>query len=204
MKETILIILFLTIVFVFIYIHSSEVSFYNSISGEPFLVRNLDDKDRAANMLLNIKNNLKKLIDTCNLNLDNKNDKELIFLKPYLNNINNKFNFINFRESTNNSKFTSYSINKGEEIVFCLRSKINNHLHDINEMMYVAIHEIAHVGCPEIGHTPLFMKINKYLLSKAISYNIYNYKDYNNNPEEYCGIKLSNNILNHSIINNIY
>ena len=197
MKETILIILFLTIVFVFIYIHSSEVSFYNSISGEPFLVRNLDDKDRAANMLLNIKNNLKKLIDTCNLNLDNKNDKELIFLKPYLNNINNKFNFINFRESTNNSKFTSYSINKGEEIVFCLRSKINNHLHDINEMMYVAIHEIAHVGCPEIGHTPLFMKINKYLLSKAISYNIYNYKDYNNNPEEYCGIKLSNNILNH-------
>tara|TARA_A100001015_G_C15036770_1_gene736793 strand:- start:1613 stop:2203 length:591 start_codon:yes stop_codon:yes gene_type:complete len=195
MKETILIILFLTIVFVFIYIHSSEVSFYNSESGEPFLVRNLDDKDKAANLLLKIKNNLKNLVSTCIKKFD-KNDKDLVFLKPYINTIKNKINFINFRESTDNSKFTSYSINKGEEIVFCLRSKIDNKLHDINEMMYVAIHEIAHVGCPEIGHTPLFMKINKSILKKAVSFGFYKYKDYNNYPEEYCGIKLSNNILN--------
>ena len=55
---------------------------------------------------------------------------------------------------------TSKKINKGEEIVFCLRSIPDNKLHNINELMYVAIHEIAHVGCPEIGHTSLFKKIN--------------------------------------------
>ena len=60
-------------------------------------------------------------------------------------------NSIIFRESTDDSKFTSYSINKGEEIVFCLRCKKTNQLHNINELMYVAIHEISHVACPEIG-----------------------------------------------------
>ena len=26
--------------------------------------------------------------------------------------------------------------------------------------------------------------------------NVYRYKDYNSNPEDYCGIELTNNILN--------
>ena len=87
-------------------------------------------------------------------------------------------------------------MNKGEEIVFCLRSKNDNKLHDINELMYVAIHEIAHVGCPEIGHTPLFLKINKILLKQAVECNVYVYKNYSLYPEDYCGIKLSTTILN--------
>jgi predicted metal-dependent hydrolase len=196
MKETILIIIFLTVLITFILIHSSEVSFQESFNGEQYLVRNLEDKDKAADTLSQIKSNLKKLSEYITEISNKSSDERGIFIKEYINNINNKFDFIIFRESTDNSKFTSYSINKGEEIVFCLRSKNNDKIHDINELMYVAIHEIAHVGCPEIGHTPLFRRINKELLKYAIECGVYKYKDYNSSPEDYCGIELTNNILN--------
>lgn len=195
MKETILIIMFLSIVFVFIFIHSSEVSFQESFNGEHYLVRNLDDKDKAADLLYSIKTKLKKLIDYVEKDCSVNDTERTKFISQYNKTILNKFNYILFRESTDNSKFTSYSINKGEEIVFCLRSMPDNNLHDINELMYVAIHEIAHVGCPEIGHTNLFKKINLELLKYAIECNVYNYKNYNAVPEHYCGIQLSNNIL---------
>ena len=122
----------------------------------------------AAEKIDEMKRRLKKLIyyidDLCK---KNSKDSKLKFIKEYNNNIIRKFDNIVFSESTDNSKFTSYSINKGEEIVFCLRSGKNGELHDINELMYVAIHEIAHVGCPEIGHTPLFKNINIELLKHA-------------------------------------
>ena len=197
MRETILIIIFLSIMCIFIIIHKNEVSFEETYSGEEYIVRNLNDKKDAAEKLDEMKRRLKKLIyyidDLCNKN--GKDDK-LIFIKDYNSYIIRRFDNIIFRENTDNSKFTSYSINKGEEIVFCLRSRENGKLHDINELMYVAIHELAHVGCPEIGHTPLFKNINIELLKHAVNCNIYYYKDYNINPEEYCGIELNNNILN--------
>ena len=153
MKETILIITFIAIVFIFVFIHSNEVSYTEAFNGDQFLVRNLDDKEEAAEILSSMKTKLKKISDY----IKSKTDSDsTLFIKQYNDTILEKFDFIIFREATGNSKFTSYSVNKGEEIVFCLRSKKDNKLHDINELMYVAIHEIAHVGCPEIGHTPLF------------------------------------------------
>ena len=196
MQETILIIIFLSIFCIFVFIHSSEVSFQEAFSGEQFLVRNLEDKDKAADTLSNMKTKLKKLIiHTCD-KCENNNESRSEFIKPYIKTIKNRFDTIIFRESTDRSEFTSYSVNKGEEIVFCLRSKENNEIHHMNELMYVAIHEIAHVGCPEIGHTPLFKKINVELLNYAMECDVYIYKDYNSFPEQYCGIELGSNILN--------
>lgn len=196
MKESILIIMFMSIVLLFICIHSSEVSYQESfVDNDQYLVRNLDDKKSAANMLAEIKKRLYTLINFIDKKCENSKEKNILFVKQYNDTILRKFNNIIFRESSENNKFTSYSVNKGEEIVFCLRSKEDDSLHDINELMYVAIHEIAHVGCPEIGHTPLFLEINKILLEQAIECNIYKYKNYNIYPENYCGIQLTSNIL---------
>ena len=62
--------------------------------------------------------------------------------------------------------------------------------------MYVAIHELAHLGCPEIGHTPLFNKIFKFFLQEAVKINLYTYINYSDEPIEYCGMVLTTNILN--------
>ena len=90
----------------------------------------------------------------------------MIFLRwnlilPVLNQFNENFNpnRTKIYETSLTSNYTSYSINKGEELSFCLRSKSTGKLHDINLLMYVAVHELAHTACPETGHTPLFNKI---------------------------------------------
>ena len=99
-------------------------------------------------------------------------------------------------ENNIDSNYTSYSVNKGEEIVFCLRCKKTYKLHTINILVYVAVHEMAHTACPEVGHTILFNKIFKFLLENAIKLNIYSYEDYSNYPIIYCGMELHSNILN--------
>ena len=55
---------------------------------------------------------------------------------------------------------------------------------------------MAHAGCPEIGHTPLFNKIFKFFLQQAQHIGIYIYENYRANPVYYCGMKLYSNILN--------
>ena len=61
--------------------------------------------------------------------------------------------------------------------------------------MYVALHEMAHIACPEIGHGELFKKIFKFLTEIAIELKLYKLDDYENNPVEYCGMMLSSNIM---------
>jgi len=81
-------------------------------------------------------------------------------------------------------------------LVFCLRSKNNKmKLHDINLMMYVVLHEISHIACPEYGHTDLFKKIFSFLTNVAINIGIYKRIDFKINPSEYCGLTITNSIV---------
>jgi len=59
----------------------------------------------------------------------------------------------------------SYTINK-KKIYMCLRDEHGNY-YDKNMLIYVAIHELAHVLCDEIGHTEKFHRIFQELLEKA-------------------------------------
>lgn len=65
----------------------------------------------------------------------------------------------------------SYTINK-KKIYLCLKDEKNSY-YNMNMLMYVAIHELAHVLCNEIGHTPKFHRIFDNLLKKAHELKIY-------------------------------
>ena len=201
MIETIFIIFLLFFIFIFKYLYYNEVCYIESFDENTYLVRNLPDKTDAAKMLATIRNNLINFIDDLSYqaekeNLDEKNqDNELINNYQYIKMIQKRLPESIIKESSANSEYTSYSINKGEELVFCLRSKVTNKLHNINDIMYVAVHEIAHIGCPEIGHTPLFKKINKFLLERALKKGLYTFENYRKTQKEYCGITLNSNIL---------
>lgn len=84
---------------------------------------------------------------------------------------------------------TSWTIAKGEKMYLCLRDK-NNHkkLVDINTLVYVCLHEMAHVANPEWGHGKQFWKIFAFILSEAVSCGIYNPIDYVKYPVNYCGV----------------
>jgi hypothetical protein len=157
-----------------------------------YLVRNVSDKEQAAEILSNIYYQLELLTDTL------LNDPNVInhYMYKYVSKLKDKLENVEIQESSADSKYTSYSVNKGELLVFCIRSKKNDKIHDINDLLYVAIHELAHIACPEIGHTELFFSINSYLIKKSIEYGIYKYVDYNTEPHEYCGMELSVSVAN--------
>ena len=99
-------------------------------------------------------------------------------------------------ESSPGNKYTSYSINKGEKLVFCLRSKEDDSLVDLNTMMFVAIHELAHLMSESIGHTKEFWDNMKFLLERGIEINVYTKQDFNTHPKEYCGTQITDTPLN--------
>ena len=68
----------------------------------------------------------------------------------------------------------SYTINK-KYVHLCLKDEKGDYYHK-NMLKYVAIHELAHVKCKEIGHTPEFHRIFEQLLRKAIDAGVYDDK----------------------------
>jgi predicted metal-dependent hydrolase len=192
LNKTIFVIFLIFVIVLFKYLYGENVTYENYRDGK-FLVRNRDDKKDAAQMLHKLRESLINFINELVIEAEKKKMHEEMY--PYIKTIQKRLPNSHIRESSHGSKYTSYTTNKGEEIVLCLRSKETGKLHDMNEIMYVAIHEIAHVGCPEIGHTNLFYKINEFLLEQAIKKGYYKYIDYSKDPRKYCGITLTSNIL---------
>jgi len=187
-----IIIIFLIIYFIYnnIYKYDNLVKIKSPIDNEYYWVRDKNDKIKAANILANIKINIKKLVNYLQNN-QSKFPENLSYIKDLV----SRTKKINIMETPQDEKYTSYTINKGEKIVFCLRSKLLDNIHDTNTIMYVVIHEMAHVGCPEYGHTPLFKKIFKFLLKQSIVIGIYKPVDYRIYPQNYCGMTINEYLL---------
>ena len=193
MRETILIIIVVFSIFIFIFMNKSEVTYIEAyLDKTNYLVRNEPDKYEAANLLANIMGRIHQLRGHL---IENKASYSEYsdYIDRLANNL--KPGHTQVYETEPGSEYTSYSVNKGEELVFCLRSKEDNKLHDINLMMYVALHEISHIACPEIGHTPLFKNIFAFFTNKAHELNLYRIVDYGEQPVEYCGMILSSSIV---------
>lgn len=186
-----LLLISITILYLYLETKALDVTYVKSnVDNKKYLVRILKDKQEAADLLANIKNNLVKLIEYLDTEKNNKNySKEH---KDGIIRIKKNFNPDKIYESTPNNKFTSYSINKGEKLIFCIREKdITNKLIDINTMMFVAIHELAHLMSISIGHTEEFWQNMKFLLIEAIKAKIYIYENYRNDPVSYCGTQIT-------------
>jgi len=190
----IIIIIFVCVIITLLRIEKYEVKYIKSdIDGEEYLVRDLPDKQQASNLLAKVKKNMMTLVNYLYEHKDEKENKEYV---QYIMQLKNRLVGVVINESADDSAYTSYSVNKGEQIVFCLRSKrILNKLHDLNLVMYVALHEMAHVGCPEYGHTALFKKIFAFLCTVAIKIGIYSKVNFNFDPTEYCGLMITESII---------
>jgi len=159
----------------------------SSIDGRQYLVRNLPDKQKAADMLANIRKNLTKIVEY--LKENNISDERVQLLV-------NRFDPDVLSESLPNTSYTSYSVDKGKKIVFCIRSKdAKAELIDMNTIMFVAIHELAHVATKSIGHTEEFWNNMRYLLKQGIKIGVYQKVDYSKNPVSYCGISITSTVL---------
>lgn len=172
------------------YQNDGLVKIKSSVDNSYYWVRDLPDKNQAANTLANIKINIYKLV-----NYLQKNQQLFPENMKYIKDLVSRTKDIVIMETGADEKYTSYTVNKGERIVFCLRTKVINSIHDMNTLMYVVIHELGHIGCPEFGHTPLFKQIFKFLLIQSSKISIYNPIDYRKNPQNYCGMEINEYLL---------
>lgn len=183
-----IVICFLFFIMLYIHLTRNEADIVTStINNQKYVVRNETDKQDAADLLANLEN---IILYFSKYLYEKRNSEEIKEKKKYVELLHNGCKNIQLSEGTDNNSYTTYTINKGEKMVFCLRSKITNKLHDINLLTFVTIHEMAHIACPEKDHTPLFVDIFKFLLYQAVHIKLYIYQDYRLENTEYCGLTL--------------
>jgi hypothetical protein len=192
MSVYILVFIIVIFLYIFIFVNRKNIVLIESKSGTKLYVYNDSTKKEKTKLLGDIIQNLFILKNHMVENI-NKFPEYKVYIKQLEKNLDDTNTTIN--ETDPNSDLTSYSVNKGEELSFCLKSKKTGKIHDINLMMYVAIHELAHIANPEIGHGELFKKIFRKLLEEAVKLNIYKLDNYAADPVEYCGMILSSTIL---------
>lgn len=165
------------------------VSVRASTSGQSYQVQNLPDKQAAAELMGRIHLNLDTLIKRYKEDPNTSADQRVRIMIE-------RFNPQNMCENNIDADSTSYSENKGERIVVCLRSKQKPYpLVDENTVMFVVLHEMAHLMTTTIGHTPEFWANFRRLLHDAIGCGIYHETNYNREPVSYCGMTISESPL---------
>lgn len=186
----------LSIIIIFIYIlyliKKDRLTLVEANNNVQFMVYNDINKVQSANLLADL---VDRMYTLRNILISNKNNHEEYKLNIDLLEKNFNKERTSIYENAPNTDLTSYSINKGEELAFCLKSKKTGNFHEINLLMYVAIHEMAHMACPEVGHGELFKDIFRFLTLEAINLKLYNKINYQDNPVEYCGMILSSSIV---------
>jgi predicted metal-dependent hydrolase len=157
----------------------------SNVDGNRYCVRERNKLELVADLLANVTVKLKKLVKHMeNTYPERDNVKRLV----------KNFNPKKIYETLPTSEHTAYSENKGEKMAFCVTKKKNGtKLIDENTLTFVAIHELAHIATKSIGHKDEFWNNFKFLLQEAKKINIYNPVDYKKQPQEYCGMDITDN-----------
>lgn len=166
--------------------HYGEVEYIvSSIDQRQYLVRKMVDKQKAADYLAMVNRDLLKLV------------KHMMAKHPENDEVHQLYKNYNpdaLSEGSVESGYTSYSVNKGEKLILCIRQKDKSFV-ERNVIMYVAIHELSHIMTKEVGHTPRFWDNFKFLLKEAIDIEVYKKVQFNTKPQEYCGIQITNSVI---------
>ena len=159
----------------------------SDVDGERYCVRERAKLELAADLLANVTQRCKELVIYCGKkHPDNEEVQRLL----------QKFNPKKITETLPTSEYTAYSENKGEKIAFCLeKNKGQSKLIDLNTLTFVAIHELSHIMTKSEGHKQEFWQNFKFLLENAKDAGIYEPVDYKNEPQDYCGMKITDNPL---------
>jgi len=161
------------------------VKITSSVDNEKYTVQIKDDSKEAADLIAKIKQRIITLIEHM--------EKTFGISDERVANLKNNFRPDRLKEGVDTPGYTSYSVNKGEQIVLCLRNK--DSLVDINTMMFVVLHEMAHLASVSIGHTEEFWNNFRWILEESINIGIYVKQDFEKKSVEYCGMDITSSPL---------
>ena len=157
----------------------------SEVDGNKYCVRERDKLQLVADLLARVTNKLKTLVEAVHKEYPTRENVKRL---------RKNFNPKKVCEILPTSSYTAYSENKGEKLAFCTTiTKKDDNLIDENTLTFVGIHELGHIMTLSIGHTDEFWKNFKFLLKKAKEHDIYTPVDYKKKPQEYCGMKITDN-----------
>ena len=155
--------------------------------GRQYEMQNLPNKEKAVELMSTIRKNLVKLHEYYR-------DTPGVAADPGSARFVSRFSPDVFVENDMGSSDTSYSENKGQKIVVCLRDKTKKPhypLIDQNTVMFVMLHEMSHLMTETIGHTQEFWTNFKRILHDAVQLGIYTPVNYAHQPTPYCGMTIT-------------
>jgi len=167
------------------YINEGLIKVKSKIDNEEYTVQIKEDATEAADLIATIKVKLNTLMEHLDKTYGDKDERIIMLNQNYRPN--------RLSEGVDTAGYTSYSVNKGEKIVLCLRNK--DKLVDLNTMMFVVLHEFAHLATQSIGHTEEFWTNFKWILEESTNIGIYVKQDFKNKNVDYCGIKITSTPL---------
>ena len=158
----------------------------STVDGQTYSVRDMPDKQAAADIMAKVRIKMNKL----KIHLE-----EGFPDKPQVKQLSRNFeaNPNRLIEATPDAEHTSYSVNKGESVHFCLRQREGKDESLVHEdiVTFVAIHEMGHMITKTIGHGPDFWNNFAWLLQEAERIGVYKHRDFRAHPVSYCGMKIT-------------
>lgn len=182
-------------------VYSESLYIESDIDNNSYLIRRGKNKTpeylkESADTLAEINNRVKKLVEYLYNKYKDDKSKSHFIIK-----LKENYNSSILSEAAIDKRYTTYTIDK-KDMHICLRTRDDHEkLYDINLLMYVVLHELAHLcnyspsGIPIQGHGIEFKHIFRLLVQEAINIGIYRYEDYVKKPRNYCGMVISSTIL---------
>lgn len=183
------ILILLAIGLIYIKRNFAEVEYVVSkIDNKKYLVLTLPDKQEAADTLALLNKDMLDLIDY--LIKKHPND-------PVVQRLKKNYDSDNISEGSPYSGYTSYTVNKGQKLVLCIRQKNKSKqlIKDRNLLRYVVFHEAGHYASKTVGHNKEFWTNFKFIIKEAVEAGLYTKTNYKENPQPYCGITVSSSII---------
>jgi len=167
------------------YLERGLIKVTSKIDNKEYTVQFKDDSVEAADLIAKIRQKLDIIQEHLKKTYGANDIRVEMLIKNY--------RADKIKEGVDTPGYTSYSINKGEQIVLCLRN--NDKLVDINTMLFVVLHEFAHLATISIGHTEEFWDNFRWILEESINIGIYIKQDFKNENVEYCGMSITSTPL---------
>ena len=181
-------IIFIIIVFCLIIytIRPNNTVYIEATNGTKYKVQDNSDQEiqtKKADLLSELDSRIRKLVKNCEENqLPNKIISERL---------SHRMEKIEIREIPENEKGAGYTINKGH-IYLCLYDEEKGKLNNIEDIMFVLMHELGHIASVSYGHGTEFKKNFDFIVKLCAKLKLWDKQDYSKESVDICGIEVTN------------
>ena len=181
------IIVIITSYIVYVFVFDQTEMIVSNVDGKKYRVQKGQHNKTSANALATTKRKLSQLVNYMyKHNLPSAQRAQIL---------SSRFKHAKFREIGKLDNSAAFTVNKGQEIRICTKDKVNGEPENLNSMMFVALHELAHVMSDQYGHNEEFKQNFSYLTHLAVKLKLYTPENFSKEPVEYCGTKITNSPL---------